>query len=557
MNNISQIKKWLFAVVLGSCITSATIEAEKTSAYHHEAKTVYLELKHSLPLLQKLADGITNKKTLSDVTEVINYSQKVLKSRSKAKPRSVKKALKSTLKAIHYLKHDYETMKDKRTSTLETAITSHFTQIKNEMADITSQLQATISYATPIAIRSLPYSISNSGTYYFPTNLTYTGSQTAITISTDNVILNFYDNALTLTNTNATAISCTNSNECAILNGTINGIQDGSSNAVVFTGSSGISIQNTLLNGTSLQLKDSESVCINSCGFEGSATSSASAITIQGDTNHIAITSTTFNNWQNTIEAHQVTGLLIEDCILKGSDTTAGSLLTLGSTTAQANNVQIRDTSFIQQVEASGFDAVLFLNGSGALLENVLVDASTKTTSSYNPAAMHIGSNNLSYNNILAKACIAKGTNDYGLFIENGSYVTYNNCQFTDANVANIYMSAATGCLISHCKVSDAIGSGIVIQNGSTENVIANCDISNNSQDGLVVEVSAQKNQILKNNVFDNGNFGISNSEATSVTLFNMSCNNGVSDCPNSGIYPVQAPGEAPITPGSNVCCVP
>lgn len=550
MNRIDLGKHYLIALILAIAAFRDPLQASYDTSYKTEQKITLSKLRLTLAELRKLSATITDLKALSDVHEVIAYGNKVLKKGSKARFQSIKKALHSTRKAIHYIKTgSLDPQADTSSCQLENNVTKYFAKISGEMHGIVGMLKASIPYNIPVAITSVPYTISTPGKYYVPKNLVYNGAQTAISVAADNVILNFYNNALTLTNKNAVGITVEGINECTIENGIIQGALQG----VVISGSSGLHIQNTFFNGSGVYLDKAQSILFDACGFEGNDIPSSSALVIDNASKHVTLNSSTFSNWQDTIVASDVTGLIIDGCVLSGSAKAGGTLLTLGSTSSQANSVKISNTTFLQDSLTPGFDGLLFANGSSCLLENIIVDVATGHSENYNAAAIRLGA----YNNIFAKDCMIKGPNEYGLYIENSAYTSCIGCQFTSASIANVLLDSATGCIIKSCKISDATGSGVLIKSNASKCAIINCEISNNGQDGLVIEQNAQNNHIIKNDVFDNQNFGIANNASTTTTLFNISCNNAASDCPFSGINPEQAPGVASVVPGSNICCVP
>lgn len=555
MNNTMHIKNYFITLFLGICLVTVNLHAETSKAFTKEHK----KLEYFLPQLKKLAKKTSNKKILKHVNEVISYSHKVLHAGSKAKPKTVKKAVNALLRAIEYLHQlknetSSKSQKSSKEIDLETAIAQHFSQIKGEIQGILTHLQTNAAYNAPSAILSVPYTITRPGNYYLPKNLSYKGNKAAITILANNVIVNFYNNTISLTNQSATAVQIQDINECIIKNGSIQAAVKG----IGISGCSGVVIEDFYMQGAGIVIDNSSGITLNNCSIIANMQVSANALIIQGATEHISISNSTISGWANSIMASQITGLQIEDCIIQGSDTTGGNLLKLGDDSSVANAIQIQNTTFIQQMLHSNFDALAFFNGSGCLLENVLVDTTTSSSASYSPGAIHIGSKTSSYNNIFAKNCVIKGTNDYGLYIEKSSNTTMNNVEFTKATVSNILIDeGASGCLIKSCKVSDAAGSGIIINAGATANAIVNCEIGNNSQNGIDIQQHAFNTQILKNNVFDNGNFGILNSDTSTATHFNISCNNAVSDCPAGGVSPEQAPGLTPNMPGFNICCVP
>lgn len=538
------------ALCLGMILQIFTLEAASVKAFNHEQRVACTKLRLHLPELQAMSQGITDKKLQADVDEVIRYSQKVLKAGSHAKYRSVKKALASTLKAIEYIKHN-QPSKELDKLTIETAVSAHFAQIKKDLVGVVQTLQANSLYSVPVAITSLPYTISRPGKYYLARNLVYNGSGTAITVTADNVILDFYANSITLANKSAVGVSVQGVHEFTLENGTI----QGSLKSLLIAQSAGLHILNSFFSGGRTSVTGSQSVAFSGCSFEGADAAQSSALVLDTASKHISITNCTFSNWQNTIAANDVTGLIVSGCLIKGSAIAGGPIVTLGTNTTQANDTQLRNTTFLQDTLIAGFDGLLLCNGSNCLLEDCIVDVTTGHTASYQPAAVRIGS--VGFDNVLAKNCIIKGANEYGLYIENGSHTTCLSCQFTDASITNVLLEAAKSCVIKSCKISDAFGSGVIVQSAATGNAIVACEVSNNGQNGIVVVEGAQKNQIIKNDVFDNANYGILNSDSSTATLSNISCNNAVSDCPMSGISPEQAPGVATVVPGSNVCCVP
>lgn len=411
--------------------------------------------------------------------------------------------------------------KQMREELLVSSVTKHLSRIVTELDGIRSEMQATIPNNVPVAITTLPFTITNPGQYYVLNDLTYSGDGTAITVAADNVTINFYNNTLALTNPAATAILVQNAHECAIANCIIQNAPNG----IILSGCIGASLDYSFLNNSGVVATGSRSITIADCSFKGSAT----GLMLEQNSSQISIIESTFSEWQNSIVANDVSGLQIDSSIVLGVNP-----LTLTNTT----NVQISNSSF------AGTNELSFASGEGAILNNVVVEA-------LSGSALHIGT----WDKLLAKDCIFIAAGDYALYIENGSNIHCIHCQFTDASTANVYLDNATGCLITNCKISDGVQNGLTLSPKATGNTIINCEISNNGQNGIEVAQNSLQNQIINNNVYDNGNYGIVNNEATTATFSNISCNNGTSDCPGDGVSPTQAPGVSPLVPGSNICC--
>ncbi len=410
----------------------------------------------------------------------------------------------------------------KKKPRVETELTARLNLIKNQMQAMVNTMEEQLSSTLPVAITKLPYTISQAGKYYIPNNLTFTGNGPAITIASNNVSLDFYNNALILANPAAWGISITNAMECTITNGIIQGPNIG----LAIQNSSGIHIASSFFNNSKVTCQNSHSIIFDTVSFESDGKNKNPALLVWNGSEHMTITHCTFSNWQNSIQATDLSGLQIVNSFIQGP----GNLLNVGAT-----NVQIQNTSFIDGV-------VLFANDSGALLEQVLFDCEVDING---------------YDNILARNSLVTGGSDFGLHIINGSNISCIDCQFSEALTANVQLEKASGCLFSGCKIIDSELDGIVFTQDASQNAVINCELSSNRQDGVRVELGATDNQFQSNNVFDNGNFGINILDPTTACYYNVSCNNKGADCPGSYIDPEQAPGVSNLVPGSNICCIP
>lgn len=520
-------------------------------------------------------------------------------------------------------------------SELESEVAKCCKSIKGQIYTLLRFLKAQFPCDAPIAIDCVPYTIKESGKYCVTRDLVYSGTGAAITVNANNVTINFHSHSLTLNNSAAVGVLAQNVSEFTLENDIIKGaamyktatsaavelvnVQKAKlTNIYTFNTTKGVKIENStdvlvensLLStheglvlqaptlaasasptsiGAGLWVDASTHVVVDGCTFEGAYLQSplptgeaSNGILVQGASEDLIVKSSTFTNWLSTITLNQVTGVLIENCLAEASPLSTSNILELGSMASKADDVTIRNTTFRQDTLVPGFDGLLFLNGSGCLMENVIVDVTTKNdgveSNAYYPGAIHIGcaanghvacDPKLTYNNILAKSCIVKGANEYGLFVENGFNVTFTDSQFTDASLANIFFDGAVdnvffqstfgaqGCIIKDSTITSAVGDGIgvLINPGADTNAIVNCDVGNNSKHGIVVSQYAHKTLLKGNNVFTNGGLGIENDEASTATFFNTSCENvGLNCTGTTGVIPSQPPGF-PAVAGSNICC--
>lgn len=518
-------------------------------------------------------------------------------------------------------------------SELESEVAKCCKEIKGQIYTLLRFVKDEFVCNAPIAINYVPFVINEPGKYCVTKDLVYSGSAAAITVNASNVTINFHNHSLTLNNSAAIGVLAQNVSEFTLENDVIQGAalyKTATSAAVslidvekatlsnIYTlnttkgvrleNCTDVLIENSLLRaheglvlpapgiissvspqtiGAGIWVFASTHIVVDGCTLEGADLSSplatgeaSNAILVEGPSSDLIIRNATFSNWLSTMTLNQVTGVLIENCMAEASSLSTSNLLELGSMSSQANDIIIRNATFRQETAVPGFDGLLFLNGSGCLMENVVIDVTTENdtdVSPYYPGAIHVGcavnghvscTPMLAYSDILAKNCIVKGENQYGLLVENGSDITFTDSQFTDASLANIFLDGAVdvnhisifgahGCIIKNSTISSATGSGngILINAGADTNAIVRCDVSDNSQNGIVVSQYAHKTQLIGNSVFDNVGIGIENDEASTATFFNTSCSNIGANCAGtSGVTPSQAQGAAAVA-GSNICC--
>lgn len=509
-------------------------------------------------------------------------------------------------------------------SELEAEVKKCCTQVQGQLINLLRDLQQDFACDASIPISFVPFTITQPGKYCVTKDLVYNGDLAAITVQASNVTINFHNHSLTLNNSQAQGILVENASEFTLENdiirasslfktstsaavklsavnkatlmniytqNTTKGVVIENSNDVFiencfFQAHEGVSSPTTTSIGAGIWIDTSSSVTVDASTFEGANLSSplptaeaSNALLVQGDSRDIAIQNSSFSNWLSTITLNQVTGFSLDNCSLEASALSTSNILEVGSTTAQANDIAIRNCTFRQETQVPGFDGIFFLNGSGAVMDTVIVDVTSAPdtdASPYTPASIHVGcainghvscTPMLTYNNILANNIIVRATDQYGLHVENGFYVTFTNSQFTGSSLPNVLFDGAVdtfnlslwgaeSCILKDSTITSATGSnyGIYIKPGANDNGIFNCEISNNAGTGIRIDSLARRTFLRDNNLFANGGNGIDNGDATTAAYFNTSCKNTGIDCVN--ITPAQQPvGPNAAVAGSNVCC--
>ena len=571
-------------------------------------------LEKQLPELVRLSYRIKDTVLQKQIGEVIAYATDVLKDKKRT-PEQVQKAINAVTKASMRLKQSAIVEKAKASSSSDCNVCSELSDLESDLGrccctlhhKLEEILQSLDTNCAPsIAIDSVPYVITESGKYCVTEDLIYSGDSVAITVNADNVSINFANHSLSLTNTDAVGIEV-QGNEFLLENDKISGPTGGTAdNAAIFlngvnkatlrniytqntthgvmmTNASDVIIENSLFqNHSGLEDEDvtplgggvwmelSTNVSIDSCTFEG-----ITAVTVEGQTANgvfifesinVSITNSSFSDWLIAINVYSAINLKIENCLAIASQYSDESLVQLGNTFSDVlyvEDVVIRNSTFFQPYDVPGFDGLLLYQGSGCLLENVVVNTISGLFDGYAPAGIHIGCSvngecdpGVAFDNVYAQDCLVTGQNYSGLYVEEGRNITFNRSQFTQATQANVFFDAAAqNCIISNSVMGNAVGAGygVYIHAGATENAIIDSEIANNGAGGVIVAGTAADNFIRGNRIFENGIVGIFNSEPSTAFFFNTCCNNPT-NC--IGVNPLVATTPTdPIVAGGNVCC--
>ncbi len=490
----------------------------------------------------------------------------------------------------------------KEVSELDSEASSFCHDVKKDIDKVFEALENTIGCDATMAISEVPVVISQPGKYCVTQDLVYNGSLAAITVTANNVSINFYNHSLTLTNENAQGIFVQNASEFTLENDIIQGsslFQTDTSAAIYLSNVSkahlvnlytmnttkGIWIQNSsdvLIersfleahessdfippvapfattsnpnNGGGVRIENSSGITVDKTVFLAPTLEDQYqtdvAFYVVGSSN-ITLKNSQIYNWLSSIDALSVDGFLIEGCEAIANVYSENHLVQLGDVAAGsvAHDIIIRNSIFNKALsEAPDFDGIMLVQGSGCLIEDVVVDTvcfESLTT----PGALHIGNGEFAFSEVVVSRSVFSGYNTYTVMIENGLDVTIRDSQITSDDLTALMMTGAANCVVKNCFIN-GVDYGVRLDT-TGKNAIINCQITGAATTGIVVLDSAGNN-ISGNSVFGNYN-GIDFSASTDVeAYFNVSCNNRNMDC--NAVLQDQLPGDTPVFAGSNVCC--
>ncbi len=484
--------------------------------------------------------------------------------------------------------------------------------IQDELTQIEDFIDTAFTCDDVHPINQVPILINQPGKYCVIKDLVYPGTDAAITVVADNVSINFHNHDLVLTNGKSQGVVAKNVSEFVLENDAIfaetvcmfdtsvavhlinvkkatisNIFTKNTTKGIWIDNSSDVLVKNSHLdshegtvqivfpspatlagtgNGAGIWVNNSSGVEIDTCTFIGAdcpfaATRTGFGLHVEENTKNLILKNSSFSNWIGSIHAPSVTGMLIDDCVAINSLNSSLNVVQLGSCSdEQANDVIIRDSTFIYNGGLPGVDGILLAAGSGCLLENLLVDTtSSAIDNTYFPGGIHVGLQGCDsgYQNVQGLNCIIKGVNYSNLNMENCKNAVFERCTISDSIYANVLMNdPTTSSKLKDCTVFDGQNYGVFL-NTSTggANAVTGCQIYNNANYGLTDSVTPlETNLFTANNVYSNGaGIFVANSGMT-MTFFNTSCHNTATNC-SAFVSPNQAPGASPIVAGSNVCC--
>ncbi|MCE5294267.1 MAG: right-handed parallel beta-helix repeat-containing protein [Chlamydiales bacterium] len=495
---------------------------------------------------------------------------------------------------------------------LESEVEDCCNVIQQQLTEILTFLENQFPCDNVQVINNVPVIINASGKYCVTKELLYSGTGAAITVTADNVSINFHNHSLTLTDPNAQGVVAQNVSEFTLENDIIQGssiFRTATSAAVRLSGVQKATLTNIYTKNTTrgvdivdstdvhvrlskfeahegraqavfpspatlagtgdgggVWIVDSNGVSVDTSSFVGAdlgfdASRSSFAMHVEGASRNIQVSNSTFNNWLGTFHILNVTGMIIDHCQAVASPISNFNLIQMGSCdeAEHANDVIIKNSNFIQTTAVQGFDGLLILGGSGCILENVLVDTTSQdilVNPAYLPSALHIGTAGCDpYTNLVATNCVIKGVNGRTVHIESGSNIVLDGCQISGGTNVNVFMTFASSCVVKNSMIFNGdSGFFLVAGAGTGGNSIENCQVFDNTVYGI--QVSDQTNNHVSGNSVWGSRVGIYLSFAGFTETYNNTvCNNSVNNCHN--VNQAQTPGASPAVVGSNVCCSP
>lgn len=267
-------------------------------------------------------------------------------------------------------------------------------------------------------------------------------------------------------------------------------------------------------------------------------------------------------------------GLVIDNCFVSSSQGTFFTAIQAGifleAFQAQAHNIVISNSRVLNEYGGIGVDGIFLLNGSGCVIENVIVDTITPENV-YLPAGIHVGVlEGSSFDDVIIRDSIVQTSsssvngnkNSFCILCDHTTNTLIEGCEVSGAVHSNIMLSnfgstQATQCTVRNCVSNNSAVAGIELAPSATANAIIGNVVSNNVEYGIFVGEGALYNHLEGNKVFANEGYGIFNNEPTTEVYDNTSCNNVGLNCSSvaTPLFQQQSPGDSPVVVGSNICC--
>ncbi|MBA3954333.1 right-handed parallel beta-helix repeat-containing protein [Candidatus Dependentiae bacterium] len=454
--------------------------------------------------------------------------------------------------------------------------------INNNVNSLTSTVNNFINADTCDAItpiRSVPFTITESGKYCLAQDVTYTGSDAAITIAASNVNLNLANHNIILPEgSTATAIAMDGVNEVTIENDSLRaanptsieetettGIRianstditvknvniDNLNTGIFITNSRGLRVLRSYFHNITFRAVDAfssddiaieDSKFVNDLAFTDAGTAGVRFNSTSGklDTpscRNIRISDCQFSGTSlgGPIQLRFVDGALVENTtvsvdneifnanLLQGGSPNTGATGTDLDNALTANSIIIRNSSFKSQNVANGTDGIVLAAGSGALIENVVVDVNSPQDPTGNPpylnGALHIsasdqpcltvsgvdvpvcGNPNAVYSNVRVSNSSFRNQGFYGVIISSGTRnVVIEEC-IISRNNRGIRIVGSTFVTLKNSSIEDNTTNGVLLSAS-----LPSLPISDNPNQTFL---SSSNNTIVDNRVSGNGGEGI------------------------------------------------
>lgn len=452
-------------------------------------------------------------------------------------------------------------------------------------------------------INRVPVTISRSGKYCVNRDLNYDGSGAAITVTADNVTINFANHSLFLTDPAAVGVLATDVEEFTLLNDKIslnqisnlptsiaihllrvekaridNVFTENTLRGIRVEGSTGVNITNThhknhiggnedttVAAGAGVDIRTSTGVTVDNSYFEGSSGTNHfgnSSINVSAS-REVNLTNTKHENVDDALFVGSASaGVLVDNLVATFNPESfyAGVSVGAANDTLPSTDIIIRNSTLTNLDAFEGWDGVNIGISSGILFENVIINTNTSVAEDYTPAALHLGcflingcdgegdektASNGQYNNL-----VINNINAYGILIESGVDNVFNNAEVTGASIANIYVDGSYGATIKDSYVGDSTGGdGISVTENATSTTLYENTVTGNAT-GILIASDASNTIVDSNRAFGNQAGITNNAGSNTVTAYNRVCGNGT-NC--SGVNPSNTIGD-PAEVGENIC---
>ncbi len=468
-------------------------------------------------------------------------------------------------------------------------------KIKKELCKIERDLTAC---GRTIVIDSVPFTADRSGKYCVKNDLVFAGPGNAITITANNVTINFHNNSLTLNDPSAVGIYANGVSELTIENDIIQTPVVSTvitSAAIQLVGCTKVTLDNiftlntfygVLIQGSSsdifvthsqfkdhvggggttatsswgIQANASNSIVIEESTFSGigptqGVNNTAGQILFNNGCTDCRVSNCQFSNCDLAVFLRVINGAIIENCTFQSALTAAFTLIQVGSGSGIANDIIIKNSTFVSN-NTNSYASIVDVQGSGRLIEDCVFSIPNSPVGD----AISVASTAV---NTTIRNCVIQGSTASGgsnaIFLESVGTVI-DNCQLVGGGAGslggNIFIGfGAVDCVVKNSEISGSLGNGIEIDGTSTNIALINNTVRDNAGAGIQVDNGAINTRVEGNKVFANLGGGIVNLTSTTPQIyFNTSCGNSPTDC--VGFVPLsQTPGISPVVVGSNVCC--
>lgn len=456
------------------------------------------------------------------------------------------------------------------------------------------------AYATDIFQVDLPYTISAPGQYYVQENLVYSGSDSAISIRANNVILDFNGYALHLSDSSANGVCVKRCSEFTIIGDVISNIGSGKQkgNGIRISKSKNGLIQDvfTRHHQHGLKIKKSKYIFVQnadfghaqysaaivqesaSIGFDNSAfVDSNHGLTLVGANRDCSLNNCTFPSANSSnLNVLQVEGMMVNNCSFTNThgDNDKPNLVQFGGAeTEQACfDVTFRNCTIINSCDCSTTspEGLGIYQGSGFLVDSCVIDINNiGQDPSIDLSGIHIsnpglGTNGTIASNVIIRNCIVQGPATDGIYPDvNSTGVVIENCLVSGALKDGIFLAGTTSSTVSNNTVVNNGTNGIFLGEASFSNAISNNIVTGNGfspiitslppyGNGISIASDSGSNIIQNNTVFSNSVDGINNQGSGNSIYYNTAYANTTNYVAATDTIIMSTPGVATLV-GANI----